>query len=80
MNENTEKILVKYLMNTANVDDLEVLTKWLKDDHNKEIFKDYIKTNFAMDINANKFNTENAKKEYLRKIRHDKKLVHRLKI
>ena len=80
MNENTEKILVKYLMNTANIDDLEVLTKWLKDDHNKEIFKDYIKTNFAMDINANKFNTENAKKEYLRKIRHDKKLVHRLKI
>jgi len=80
MNENIENKLVKYLMNAANIDDLEVLTNWLKDDQNKQIFKNYIRTNYAMDINTNKFDTNNAKKEYLRIIRQDKKLVHELKI
>lgn len=80
MNDNIKNILVKYLMNAANIEDLEVLTNWLKDDQNKQIFKDFIKVNYAMDINMSKFDTENAKKEYLRKIRQDKKLVHKLKI
>ncbi|MEP5341416.1 MAG: FecR domain-containing protein [Algibacter sp.] len=80
MNENIEIKLVKYLMNAANIDDLEVLSDWLKDDQNKQIFKNYIRTNYAIDINTNEFDTENAKKEYLRKIRQDKKLVHKLRI
>ncbi len=79
MNENIENKLVKYLLNTANIDDLEVLTQWLKDKNNKQIFKNYIRTNYAIDINMNEFNTENAKKEYLQKIRQDKKVVHKLK-
>lgn len=80
MNKNIENKIVKYLMNAANIEDLEVLSNWLKDNQNKQIFKNYIRTNYAMDINTNEFNTENAKKEYLRKIKQDKKLVHRLKI
>ncbi len=79
MNKNIENILVKYLMNAANIDELEELTSWLNDDRNKQTFKNYIRTNYAMDINTNEFDTENAKKEYLRKIRQDKKLVHKIK-
>lgn len=80
MNENIENKLIKFLMNTANIEELEVLTKWLKKDQNKQIFKSYIKINYAMDINTNEFDTENAKKEYLRKIRQDKNLMYRLKV
>ena len=49
-----------------------------KDDQNKQIFDNYIRTNYAMDINTNGFDTENAKKEYLRKIRQDKKQIQKL--
>lgn len=80
MNENIEKKVVKYLMNTANIKELEVLTNWLKDDQNKQIFKNYIRINYAMDINTDEFDIENAKKAYLRKIRQNKKQVHKLKI
>ena len=78
MNKSIENKLVKYLMDAANIDDLEVLAKWLKDDQNKQIFDNYIRTNYAMDINTNGFDTENAKKEYLRKIRQDKKQIQKL--
>ncbi|WP_299671857.1 FecR family protein [uncultured Polaribacter sp.] len=80
MNENIEKKIVKFLMNAANIDDLEVLTTWLQKKKNKQLFKDYIRTNYAMDININPFDTEKAKREYLRKIRQDKKKGHTLKI
>ena len=79
MNVKIEKVLVKFLMNTANVEDLEVLTDWLKKDEHKQIFKSYVKTNYAMDINMSEFDSEHAKKEYLRKIRKDKNILHKLK-
>ena len=79
MNKSIENKLVKYLMDAANIDDLEVLAKWLKDDQNKQIFDNYIRTNYAMDINTNGFDTENAKKEYSRKIRQDKKQIQIMK-
>ncbi|GAA3604975.1 DUF4974 domain-containing protein [Flavivirga amylovorans] len=67
-------------MNAANIDELEILANWLKKDEHKQIFKSYIKTNYAMDINTNEFDTENAKKEYLRKIRLSKKTTYKFKI
>ena len=63
MNKNIENRLVKYLMNAANIEDLEVLTNWLKNEQSKQLFKDYIRTNYAMDFNTSEFGTKNAKKE-----------------
>ena len=79
MNQKIEKILVKFFMNVANIDDLETLTDWLKKKEHKEIFKNHVKTNYAIDINMNEFDTESAKKEYLNKIRQDKKSVYKFK-
>lgn len=79
MNKNIENRLVKYLMNAANIEDLEVLTNWLKNEQSKQLFKDYIRTNYAMDFNTSEFGTKNAKKEYLLKIRRDQKRVHAFK-
>ncbi|MCK0131560.1 DUF4974 domain-containing protein [Flavobacteriaceae bacterium F08102] len=80
MNEKIENILVKYLMNAADIEELEVLTNWLKKEKNAQVFKNYIRINYAMDINTNEFDTKKAKKAYLDKIKQDKKRVHRLKI
>lgn len=80
MKQNIEKIVVKFFMNAADVNDLETLTNWIKNKENLQTFKNYVKTNYAMDVNMNEFNTENAKKEYLYKIRQDKKKNKRFKI
>ncbi|SHJ89223.1 FecR family protein [Arenibacter nanhaiticus] len=80
MNEKIENALVKFLMNTANIDDLETLSDWLKKEENKQIFKSYVRTNYAMDINLNEFKSENAKKQYLRKIREDKGLLFKYRL
>tara|TARA_B110000240_G_C13451643_1_gene432788 strand:+ start:85 stop:1236 length:1152 start_codon:yes stop_codon:yes gene_type:complete len=79
MNENIEKILVKFLMNTANIDDLEMLTEWLKKEENNDLFESYVKINYAMDLNMNEFDSKSARKEYLRKIREDKRMFYKLK-
>ncbi|AUP79117.1 FecR family protein [Flavivirga eckloniae] len=80
MNQNIEKIIVKFLMNAITIEELEVLTEWLKKPDNKKFFKTYVKTNYAMDVSMKQFDTENAKKEYLRKIRRDKSIFHRYKL
>jgi transmembrane sensor len=79
MNQKIDKILVKFFMNVANIDDLETLTEWLKKKEHKQIFKNHVKTNYAIDINMNEFDTESAKKEYLNKIRQEKKSVYKFK-
>lgn len=80
MNKEIEKKIIKYLMNTANIDDLEVLTNWLEDEHHKKIFKNYVRINYAMDINTNEFDTKKAKTAYLRKIKQHKKRKLRIEI
>lgn len=80
MNKKIEKILIKYLTNAANIDELDALTNWLKKENHHQIFKSYIKTNYAMDVNTSQFNTDKAKKEFLKKIKQDKHIIHRLKV
>jgi len=79
MNKNIENRLVKYLMNAANIEDLEVITNWLKNNQNKQLFEEYVRTNYAMDFSTSEFDTKNAKKEYLLKIRRDRKRVYAFK-
>ena len=77
MNQKIENLIVKFLMNTANINELESLTIWLKKPKNRQIFKSFVKTNYAMDINMKQFDIENVKKEYLSKIKKDKSVFYR---
>lgn len=78
MTKKIEKIIVKFLMNTANVEELEMFTDWIKEPENKQLFKSYVKANYAIDINMKHFDTENAKKEYLNRIKKEKKAIYKL--
>ncbi|WP_420322206.1 FecR family protein [Flagellimonas sp.] len=80
MSENIAKIIAKFLMNAINSDELEILTDWLKEPVNKQIFKSYVRINYAMDMNFKQFDIENAKKEYLEKLRRDKSIFYRYKL
>lgn len=71
MNESIKKICVKYLMHEANLEELEFLENWLQKPNNKQLFANYIKVNYAMDMNLYPIDTESAKKDYLERIRID---------
>ena len=80
MNQKIENIIVKFLMNAANIEELEALTDWLKKPENKQYFKNYVRINYAMDINMKQFDTENAKKEYLSKIKQAKSIFYKSRV
>ena len=72
-----KKSIVNFLMNDANIKNLEHLEDWLKDTSNNQQFKNYIKTNYIIDVSMNSFDKEKAKRAYLKKIRNDKKIYSR---
>ena len=75
---NKEKIsTINFLMNDANIENLEHLEDWLNDTSNSQKFESYLKTNYIIDVSMNSFDTEKAKKAYLKKIRNDKKIYSR---
>ena len=57
-----EKIIVKYLNHEADIHELEVLDKWLKDDKNERLFNDYVKTDFFSKITMDHYDLNAAKK------------------
>ncbi|PXX30603.1 FecR family protein [Arenibacter sp. ARW7G5Y1] len=79
MSQKMDTIIVKFLMNTADVDEIEMLTEWLKKAENKQYFKDYIKTNYAINYNLKNYNSKNFKKDFLRKIKLNKSIYVRYK-
>lgn len=80
MNGKTETIIVKYLMNEANIEELNSLTVWIKNPKNKRIFKNFVEANYAIDINTKQFELENTKKEYLNKIRRDHYIFYKYRL
>ena len=79
MDNKIQKICVNYLMNAANLEELKILEHWLKEPKNQQIFANYLKINYAMDINMNPYNTESAKQEFLKKIRKERQSIRRRK-
>ena len=69
-----ENILTKYLNNEASVLELEELEIWLKNKSNEKKFIDYVKVKYLIDLNLNKFNTENSERKLLEFIAKEKKV------
>lgn len=80
MNEKIEKIIVKFLTNGANEEELEKLADWLKIKNNTHFFDYYIKTNYALDMNMNKFDSKGVKKALTKKIKQDTSIFYKFKI
>lgn len=76
----SERLIVKFITNQASQEEIEFLTKWLEDKDNQKVFKDFVKTNYAIDYVMNKFDTEEAKKQLLQKIRQDNSVFYNRRI
>ncbi|MGS2738225.1 FecR family protein [Sinomicrobium sp. M5D2P17] len=76
-----EELIIKYINgSTASVDELEILGQWIKDPAHEQVFLNYLKINYAMDHNMNRYDVNHTKKKLLRKIRQDKSLLYRHRI
>ena len=72
MDPEIEKLIVKYLSNAASASEMEDLAQWLEDPNNEQLFREFVKTNYAIDFNLRAFDTKQAKERLLKKIRQDR--------
>ena len=75
LNKKTEQIIIKYFSKSASTSEMLELSDWVKEKSNDLIFKDYVKTNYLIDINMINFNTEKEKEKVFQKIKKNEKSV-----
>ncbi|MCP2027530.1 hypothetical protein L1276_002687 [Flavobacterium sp. HSC-32F16] len=59
----SERLIVKFITNQASQEEIEALTEWLKEDKNQLVFKDFIKTNYAIETAMNNFDSTEVRKQ-----------------
>lgn len=67
-----ENIIIKYLSNNANTQELDTLSDWILVKDNERIFEDYVRLHLEIITSMNGSDTDTIKKNLLRKIRRDK--------
>lgn len=78
-----ENIIIKYMNKSATLSDLEILSKWIKISENKEVFKDFVQTHYAINYSLNDTDVNSSIKQLLEYINSEKevyKLENRRKI
>ena len=73
----SERLIVKYITNQANQKEIEKLTKWLEKDENKITFKEFAKTNYAVDKVMYTFDSTEVKKQLSERIQSEKNVFYK---
>lgn len=68
----SERLIVKFITNQASKDEIETLTEWLKEADNQIVFKDFVKTNYAIDTAMYRFDSTEVKKQLSDRIEKEK--------
>ncbi|WP_268225248.1 FecR family protein [Sinomicrobium oceani] len=77
-NPEIEYLLVKYLGKDANSMELDILNKWIEDPENEKVFREFIKTHYAIILYMNNDQDQNndIKKYLIKEIRKDKNVIY----
>lgn len=70
-----ENIIVKYLTSQVSMSELDELEVWISKNSNEDIFKNYVKINYLIDYNMEKFNTDHSKQKLMEFIKNEKKVI-----
>lgn len=73
----SERLMVKFITNQASQDEIEVLTEWLKEEENQIVFKDFVKTNYAIDTAMNSFDSTEVKKQISERIQKENNVFYK---
>ena len=75
MKENkVENSILKYLNNQASFSELDELDNWIKNPENENSFQSCIRTNYAIDYNVKKFNSDKIKLMLSKELAAEKKV------
>ncbi|MDR6763681.1 type II secretory pathway component GspD/PulD (secretin) [Flavobacterium sp. 2755] len=64
----SERLIVKFVTNQASQEEIEELTEWLKKEKHQIVFKDFVKTNYAIDAAMYTFDSAQLKKQLSERI------------
>lgn len=64
----SERLIVKFITNQASQEEIETLTEWLKEEENQIVFKEFVKTNYAIDSSLNTFDSTEVRKQLAERI------------
>ncbi|PIB29654.1 hypothetical protein BFP77_05770 [Maribacter sp. 4U21] len=67
-----EKLIVKYFSGFITREEWHELNEWVKNSHERKLFSEYVRINYAIDDIMSEFNTERTKKTILERIQKDK--------
>jgi len=73
----SERLMVKFITNQASQDEIELLTKWLKEEENQIVFKEFVKTNYAIDTAMNSFDSDEVKKQLSERIQKENNVFYK---
>ncbi|NKI27436.1 FecR family protein [Arenibacter sp. 6A1] len=80
INREIENIITKYLFQSANSEELDRLNIWIQYPGNELIFKDYVKTHFAITLSMNDPEIEQIRKKLRKEIQKDKDILNKFKL
>ena len=69
-----ENRIIKFVGKSANAEDLHALEKWIREPQNHSIFKEFVKTHFAITMSMNDPDSSEIRKRLLKEIRNEKRL------
>ncbi len=77
-NSEIQKYLIKFLNNSANKEELDMLNVWVQNPLNEKLFRDLIKTHYVITLGMNTPDSKEIKERLLREIRKEKSVLYRL--
>lgn len=76
----SEELIVKFITNQANQEEIELLSQWLEDADNQKVFQGFVKTNYAIDYIMDTFDKNETKKLLFQKIKEEKSVFYKRRI
>ncbi|MCR4030763.1 MULTISPECIES: FecR family protein [Flavobacterium] len=73
----SERLIVKFITNQASHEEIEELTEWLKEEENQTVFKDFVKTNYAIDTALNTFDSTEVRKQLSERIQKENNVFYK---
>jgi len=78
--QNIEKVIIKYLTQEANSDDLDVLSEWIQIPENQVFFENYVKIHYKITLAMSEPDVDQIKTNLLKRIKRDKDKVRKIKV
>ncbi|RNL82499.1 FecR family protein [Sinomicrobium pectinilyticum] len=79
MSTNIEELIIKYINRSATTRDLDILSEWIRNPENEQVFKDFVRTHYLVLYSANDIDVEKELQRFLNTLHSEKSWSYRLR-